>query len=276
MSCSDPFEDARFDSLQSFMLLAVLVHSGVLLASEGHLGDVGRTIITPLLLVSAVVGFRWQRFKPHCVMLTFGVTSFWLVEAWPRFANHLFLEWSVLLFLSLCRADTRLGLVALRWLTAIVLFYSGFQKFIIGQYFQGQFFLVLISNSPKFRVVFELFLPEEEVARLVEWGSQFGTGPYETGDIFFLILSNSIWIGEMMVGILLFFPKFRNLTLVIALALVAGIEVGAREIVFGCLFTILILNFYQGRNAVALWPLFAAIQLVSVAIRLTWPELRFN
>ena len=276
MSCSDPYEDARFDSLQSFMLLAVLAHSGVLLADEGPLGDVGRTIITPLLLVSAVVGLGWRRFKPYCVMLTFGVTSFWLVQAWPRFANHLFLEWSVLLFLSLCRGDTRLGLAALRWLTAIVLFYSGFQKLILGHYFEGQFFLVLIASSPKFRVVFEMLLPVQEVARLVEWGGQFGTGPYETADTFFLILSNSIWIGEMMVGILLFFPKFRNLALVIAIGLVAGIEVGARELVFGCLFTLLILNFHQGRNAIAVWPVFAAIQLLSVAIRLVMPDLRFN
>jgi hypothetical protein len=276
MSCADPFDDARFSSLQSFMLVGMLAHSGVLLLDDGALGLAARTLFTPLFLIGALIGLRVPRLKPHCVMLAFGVTSFWLVMAWPNFANHLFLEWSVLLFLNLCRGDTRLGLTALRWLTAIVLFYSGFQKLIMGHYFQGQFLLVRVAISPKFRALFEFILPDEEVARLVEMGGRFGTGPYETADRLFLALSNSIWIGEMTVAILLFFPKLRNRALLLGIALVAGIEIGARELVFGCLFTLLLLVFHQGRNAIVLWPLFSAIQLMSVASRLIWPELRFN
>ena len=258
------------------MLVAMLAHSGVLLRDDGALGMAARTIITPLFLMGALTGLRFPRLKPYCIMLAFGVTSFWLVMAWPSFANHLFLEWSVLLFLNLCRGDTRLGMTALRWLTAIVLFYTGFQKLVMGNYFQGQFLLVRVAMSPKFRMVFELILPEEEVARLVEMGGRFGTGPYETSNIFFLMMSNSVWIGEMAVGILLFFPKLRNAALLMGIALVGGIEVGARELVFGCLFTLLLLNFHQGRNAIVLWPLFAAIQMLSVASRLLWPDLRFN
>lgn len=275
-SCPDRFEQDRFDSLRSFMLLAMFAHSGVLFADGGELGWYARLVFAPLFLLSALVGFRFPDLKSHCLMGTLGVTSLWLVLAWPNFANHLFLEWSILLFLTLCREDKRLGLNGIRWLVAIIFFYTGFQKFVMGQYFDGQFLLFRVATSPKFRAFFELVLPEEEVARLVEMGGQFGTGPYATSDVFFLMISNCVWIGEMGAAILLLFPKWRKLALFAGILLVGGIELGARELVFGCLFTILLLTFYQGRNAIALWPAFAAVQILSVATRLLLPDLRFN
>ncbi len=275
-SLSDPFEDARFESLQSFMLVAMFAHCGVLFRDDGELGWYARAIFGPIFLLSALVGLRYPVAKSRCVMVTLGVTSLWLVIAWPNFANHLFLEWSVLLFLTLCRLDKKLGLNGLRWLVATIFFYTGFQKFLMGQYFEGQFFLVRVAISEKFRVVFELVLPEEEVARLVEMGAGFGTGPYETSSTLFLAMSNAVWIGEMGAAILLLFPKWRKLALFAGIALVLGIEVAARELVFGCVFTILLLIFYQGRNAIALWPAFAAVQILSVASRLLFPDLRFN
>ena len=89
-------------------------------------------------------------------------------------------------------------------------------------------------------------------------------------------MSNSIWIGEMAVAILLLVPRWRKFALFGGILLVAGIEFGAREMVFGAFFTILLLFFYPGRNAIALWPIFAAVQAASVATRLMIPELRFN
>ncbi len=209
-------------------------------------------------------------------MLSLAVTSLWLIVAWPNFANHLFLEWSVLLFLTLCREDKRLGMNGLRWLVAIVFFYTGFQKFVMGNYFEGQFLLVRVAASPKFRAFFEFVLPDEEVARLIEMGGRFGTGPYATSDAFFLLISNSIWIGEMGVAILLLFSRWRKFAIFAAIFLVAGIELGARELVFGALFTILLLIFYSGRNALVLWPAFAMVQILSVLTRLLFPDLRFN
>jgi hypothetical protein len=275
-SCPDRFEEARFDSLRSFMLLAMLAHSGVLFADDGPLGWYARGVFAPLFLLSALVGLRFPAFKSHCLMLTLAVTSLWLVLAWPNFANHLFLEWSVLLFLTLCQNDKRLGLNGLRWLVAILFFYTGLQKFVMGHYFEGQFLLVRVATSQKFRTFFEFVLPDEEVARLVEMGGLFGTGPYATSDAFLLLISNGIWIGEMGVAILLVFSRWRKLALFAGIFLVGGIELGARELVFGALFTILLLVFYSGRNALALWPAFAAVQILSVSSRLLWPDLRFN
>jgi hypothetical protein len=275
-SCPDRFEEARFDSLRCFMLLAMLTHSGVLLKDDGPIGWYARVVFVPLFLLSALVGFRFPALRSQCVMLTLGVTSLWLIVAWPNFANHLFLEWSVLLFLTLCRGDKPLGMSGLRWLVAIVFFYTGFQKFVMGHYFEGQFLLVRVAASPKFRAFFEILMPDEEVARLVEMGGRFGTGPYETSDALFLLISNSIWVGEMGVAVLLGFSKWRQVALFAGIFLVAGIELGARELVFGALFTMLLLVFYPNRNALALWPAFAVVQILSVCSRLLYPDLRFN
>ena len=275
-SCPDRFEEARFDSLRSFMLLAMFAHSGVLFADGGVLGWYARMVFAPLFLLSALVGLRYAELKSRCLILTLAVTSLWLFLAWPNFANHLFLEWSILVFLTVCRDDERLGLSGLRWLVAIVFFYTGFQKLVMGQYFEGQFLLVRVATSPKFRAFFEYLMPEEEVARLVEMGGQFGTGPYATHDVLFLMISNSVWIGEMGVAVLLVFSKWRKLAIFAGILLVSGIELGARELVFGCLFTLLLLIFYPGRNAIALWPAFVVVQLLSVLTRLVSPDLRFN
>ena len=179
-------------------------------------------------------------------------------------------------FLTLCREDKPLGLNGLRWLVAIVFFYTGLQKFIMGHYFGGQFLLVRVAMSPKFRLFFETLLPDTEVAQLVEMGGRFGTGPYATSDVLFLLTSNVVWAGEIGVAVLLLFTRWRKFAIFLGIALVGGIELGARELVFGCLFTVLILLFYSGRNALVLWPAFALIQLASVTSRLIFPDLRFN
>ena len=80
----------------------------------------------------------------------------------------------------------------------------------------------------------------------------------------------------MAVAALLLTSRWRKLALFGGIALIVGIELGARELVFGCVFTIIVLIFYEGRNALALWPAFAVIQIVSVASRLLFPQLRFN
>ena len=97
-ACPDSLDEARFDSLRRFMLVAMLAHSMVLLRDAGDLGWAARWVLSPLFLTSALVGLSVRRAISVCLMLTFATTSFWLVLAWPNFANHLFLEWSVLLF----------------------------------------------------------------------------------------------------------------------------------------------------------------------------------
>jgi len=272
----DGLERERFDALQSFMLVAVVAHCGTFLGRDDVLSWWAKSFFMPPLALSALVGLGWRHAKPYCVMASLAVMSVWLVMLWPTFANHTLLEWSILLFLVLCLGDAELGLKALRWLVAIVLFHTGSQKLVMGHFFEGEFLAWAIAVEANFREFFGLVLSDAEIARLVAMGGRLGTGPYTTTDPMLLVISNAVWIGEMGLAILLLVPKLRKLALWGALALLLGIELGAREVIFGCLFSFLLLMFYEGRKAYALWPVLAGLQLLAMLSLYLLPGLRLN
>ncbi len=92
--------------------------------------------------------------------------------AWrfPTVSNHFFLVFFGLLLLSVVDLDdpreALLGLQACRWLTAIVLFYTGVQKLFYGTYFQAQFLSWMIAHDGRFRTAFGWILPPHEAQRL--------------------------------------------------------------------------------------------------------------
>lgn len=272
----DRLEGARFDALQSFMLVALVAHCGMLLGSATGLGWWARTVFAPALVMSSLLGLGSPRARPYCVMASFGVTSLWLVVAWPGFANHLFLEWSVLLFLTLCRNDPALGMKAIRWLAVIVLFHSGFQKLVMGHYFEGQFLAVWTARHASFQAFFGLVLSDAELGRLVAMEGRIGTGPYHSTNPLFLAMSNAVWIGEMGLAALLLVSRTRKFAVWGALALLLGIELGAREVVFGCLFSFLVLMFHESRRSYALWPALAAVQVLAMLADHLLPGLGLN
>jgi hypothetical protein len=272
----DGLDAARFDALQSLILIAMVAHCGMLLGRADELGWWARTVLEPAFLLSCIVGLGVREAKPWCVLASFGVASLWLALSWPSFANHTFLEWSVLLLLVLCRGDEALGMRALRWLPATVLFHSGFQKLVMGDYFQGQFLAFVTAGKPKFSDFFGLVLSDAEFSRLVAMKGSIGTGPYSITEPLFLAMSNMVWIGEMAVGVLLLYKPTRRFAVWAAVALIAGIELGARELIFGSLFTYLVLMFYEGRRTFALWPVLGGIQILAMLAYHFLPGLRLN
>lgn len=275
-SADDGFESERYEALSSFMLVALVCHCGMLLGLESRLGNLATTVFFPAFCLSALVGLCSPRAKRHCLVASFGITSCWLFVATPHFANHLLLEWSVLLFLIVCRNEPDLALKALRWLIFIVLFHSGFQKLVIGQYFAGEFLAYNTATLANFTDFMGLFLSEGEFTRITAMAGRSGTGPYGVNDILFVAMSNAVWIGEMGIAILLIVPSTRRVAVFAAFALIASIELGAREAIFGFLFTSLILAFYPGRNGLALWPGLATLQLAAMLAFHFLPALRLN
>jgi len=87
------------------MLLAMVSHCGMLIGRDVELGRMAATVLLPAYVLSAVVGLSSRSMRPYCLALSLAMTTWWLVLAWPNFANHLFLEWSVLLFLVLSQRD---------------------------------------------------------------------------------------------------------------------------------------------------------------------------
>jgi hypothetical protein len=258
------------------MLLAMVSHCGMLIGQDVELGRMAATVLLPAYVLSAVVGLSARSMRPYCLALSLAMTTWWLVLAWPNFANHLFLEWSVLLFLVLSQRDPELGMKAARWMIVIVLFHSGLQKMVMGQYFNGAFLAFNTATIQNFSDFMGLVLSGDEFARIREMAGKPGTGPYAVSDPLFVVMSNLVWIGELSLGPLLLFKKTRKFAVAAAIALIVSIELGARELIFGCLFGALLAGFYPRKNALAIWPVLAGIQLLAMFAFHLFPQLRLN
>ena len=272
----DEHDPQRYDALSSFMLLAMVSHCGMLIGRDVELGRMAATVLLPAYVLSAVVGLSSRSMRPYCLALSLAMTTWWLVLAWPNFANHLFLEWSVLLFLVLSQRDPELGMKAARWMIVIVLFHSGLQKMVMGQYFNGAFLAFNTATIQNFSDFMGLVLSGDEFARIREMAGKPGTGPYAVSDPLFVVMSNLVWIGEMSLGPLLLFKKTRKFAVAAAIALIVSIELGARELIFGCLFGALLAGFYPRKNALAIWPVLAGVQLLAMFAFHLFPQLRLN
>lgn len=181
--------------------------------------------------------------------------------------NHVFLA----LILTLAVAglghlpqDRLLLLALIRWITVIVFFYTGFQKLWYGTYLDGHFFAQRAASLPEFRSAFELFLPAEEMQRLLAYGTEPGAGPFRLESWSGLVLSNSVWITEMLLPVLLLLRPTRRYALWVSVVFLFGTEIVAREVVFGVLFLNLMLLFSEKNLIRPILPFVAGFYLLLV------------
>jgi len=169
-----------------------------------------------------------------------------LWSEFPASGNHAYLELYVCLLASLLRPDdpgeAQLELRALRWLAVIVLFYSGVQKLAHGYWVTGEY-LAFALGSETYRALLGWLLPDGELARLARLRGEIGDGPYRIASAPLLVLSNLTWVGEMVLAPGLVWRRTRPVALLLALALLAAIELVAREVFFGLVFASLMLLF---------------------------------
>lgn len=167
----------------------------------------------------------------------------------PATGNHAYLEVGLLglaAFLDAgdaTDADTYAG--AVRWLGAAIFFWSGVQKVVHGYWFDGQY-LAFSLDSAGFRPVLGLLVPPDELTRLAAYHGEVGDGPYIVRSLPLLAVSNVTWVVELLLAPFLLWPKTRTVAALTGLALIAAIEVGARELFFGLVFANAILLFLPG------------------------------
>ena len=127
----------------------------------------------------------------------------------------------------------------------IVLFYSGVQKVLYGTYFDAQFLGLSIGHKPGLAWLFSQFLPADEMARLRALHPLApGNGPYAIRSPLALLIANGVYVFEMATPVLLVWRRTWPYAVVAVLIVIAGIEVGARELLFGVLFVNLLLLFF--------------------------------
>ena len=202
----------------------------------------------------------------------------------PFTANHVFLEFLCLALLSVLderdEREAELLLPAFRWLVGIFFFYTGLQKVLYGYYFDGQFLAYLAGTEDRFAAVFRLIIPADELARLQSYNElllrpgvfrpRIGAGPYHVDSVLFVVVSNSVYLFEMLAGILLLVRRTRVLAAVASIAFVVMIQLGARELTFGVLMVNLLLLFVPGGWVKRLLPAFLLFYLYLVAHKLGW------
>ncbi|MBV1859349.1 MAG: hypothetical protein KUG77_13115 [Nannocystaceae bacterium] len=203
-----------------------------------------------------------------------------VVATFPRTGNHLYL---VVVVVGLCvrlefASDAMRDLLArsLRWVLIVVLFSSGLQKLAYGFYLDGQM-LAYLGDRDGYSGLLSLLTPEGEAHRLATLPRVAGGGPFSSGAPLLLVASNLTYVAEMLLPLLLLYPKTRRLGVMAAFGLILVIEVFAREVFFGLWFTALLLLFV--RPAVARGA-FVAVVFVDVALVLVrlgiLPEVLFT
>lgn len=224
----------------------------------------------------AIVARRWRR-AAFLVLAAAHATL--IAYEFPSTGNHAYLELYVCLFAALLRPDADgealLELRALRWLAVIVLFWSGVQKLAHGYWTSGEY-LAFSLGSETYRALLGWTVPDADLARLVRWQGEVGDGPYRGGGLVLPLLSNATWIAEIVLAAALVWPRTRRTAMVLALLLLLGIELVAREVFFGLVFASLLALFARGDvQSVARWPIALALVLLTLSRLGVLPEATF-
>jgi hypothetical protein len=190
----------------------------------------------------------------------------------PAAGNHAYLELmlcALAAFLDPRRADEQpLYLRSVRWLVCVILFFGGLQKAVHGYYSHGQFLLYSLGATPRFATVFRFLIPQGEFARLAAYKGQVGDGPYLVDSLGFTIFSNAVYLVEIALVPLLLFARTRKLGVLGAVAFLAAIELGARELFFGLLYVNALLLFWPGNLNRRLAGVFAVVLAALMLVRL--------
>lgn len=232
---------------------------------------VGIVLLAAAYTVLLAVGLV-SRFRRIALVLTVGIIVLQLIWTFPYIANHTFLRLFALVLLALADPgslrERRLVHAALGWMTAIVLFYTGFQKVAYGTYFQGQYLAYMVSLTDRFAQAFEWLVPSGELSRLKAIGLPVpGAGPYTVDGTAFLVLANLVYVVEMGLAAGLLWWRTRGPAIWMTLALIVLVQLAARELFFGLLFCNLVLVLHPRDVGRRLLPIMAGIYVLALLLK---------
>ncbi len=227
---------------------------------------IGLVLSTLCGLVALSSRFRRQGFV--ALALTIAFTAW---NSFPLTPNHGYLE---IFLCGLCalldpteQEEQRLLIRGIRWVTCVIMFFAGIQKLVHGYYTSGLMPAFLLME-PRFRAIFGLFLPRDELQRILSYSGMDGSGPYLVAPPLFLLVSNLVWILEITMAVALLVPRLRTLTVFAGIAFVLAIEVAAREVFFGMLFVSLSLMFLTTDANRRFVPIVAVACVVIILVRI--------
>jgi len=232
-----------------------------------------RWILAGIVFACSLVSLS-ERYRRGATALVLVVLLVRNAVEFPSVANHYYLELLLLsLYLWIDSSKTEekeLFLQACRWLTVIIFFYSGVQKLWYGEYFDGRYLAYLAGMADRSRTAFEFLIPPEEMARLISYKREAGSGPFLIDSAIFKVLSNSAWISEIVLSLLLLFRRLWHPAVVFGIFTVFIIEFIAREFIFGVLMVTLLFLFCRRDMNRPLLPVYIVFLAYFVAVELGW------
>lgn len=231
-----------------------------------------RALLTAALAACALVAWLRPARARGAATAAWLVLAIKLGASFPTTSNHFFIEFLCLGLVALCAADDgderALLLSGARWLTVIVFFYTGLQKVLYGTYVDAQFLGLSIGHKPTFAWLFGWLVPADELARLAALHPLApGNGPFAMRSPLALLVSNGVYLFEMVTPALLVWRRTRPYAAVAAVLVITAIEAGARELLFGILFVNLLLLFFDRPVNRALLPISLAVLAALAASR---------
>jgi hypothetical protein len=194
----------------------------------------------------------------------------------PDSSNHFFLEIMCLLFASVARLDREeeasVFVRGVRWLPVLVFVWSGINKAVYGTYFNGAYLGSILAHGG-FASVFGWLMSGQELQALL---SAQPPGPYAFASPLALAASNAVWLGEIAAGILMLVPRWRGAGAALGLLVLAGIQLGARELMFGMLMLNILACFGPVAWSRRLLPVSAVVYALLLAVRIAGVGWRFN
>jgi hypothetical protein len=134
--------------------------------------------------------------------------------------------------------------------------------------------LYLAGMDPDAETAFRWLLPAGEMERLLGYRDTVVPGPFRLDSPWIVVLSNLGWITEIAVAGLLLVPRTRGLAVPVGIGLMIGIEIVAREVVFGLLAVWLLCLFARRDWNRRLLPVYLALMAVLWGSRIGWlPEI---
>lgn len=267
---------SHVDFFVSVLLLHLASREGVRYFESGETWRLTGAIVLGLCFAATFV----PRLRVPAAGVALVMLTYKFFNRFPTNANHYFLEYlSVLIILIGYRPRTeaaRLQTISqcMRWLLIIVFFWTGIRKLGCGMYFHGTYLAHATTTGSRARFFFGLLVPPEEYDRIV---NTTYPGPYYFESALPLLMSNLVYLGEILIPLMMLTKRFRMTGFWLAFVSIVAIEVYARELMFGSLFTIMLLFFTEGRVASRLLPVFIAFYafLLATAAGLL-PQFAFN
>ena len=263
------------------VLLSLVVCTEYWTKYLNRVDDVGAATIVVLALVTLVtVPVLLGRLRRPAFAGLALLQIWYVVRLFPMAGNHRYLEAGFFGLLALLDDDDgperMLLLRSLRFMTVIVLFYSGVQKLVHGYWFRGQF-LAWALWSDSFQTALEPLFEPHSFAQLSTSSWSAGDGPFVATSLSLVVLSNAIWIAELTLAVLLIPRATRTFAWIATCGLIVAMELVTRELMFGVEFATAILLFARGnvlrRSILPLGLLLLAALLVRLGVL---PDVSFH